>query len=86
MRALGAIVAKSCHVRHVFLRYENQANIARKWSLAKEYEKNQSYGHTCVHDNMVAWAIRALGSKGFERDACVTGIYALIERFMVDLG
>ena len=23
---------KSCHLRHVFSRYENQTNIARKWS------------------------------------------------------
>ena len=31
--------------------------------LAKEYEKNPSYGHTRVHDNMVPWALRALGTK-----------------------
>ena len=31
--------------------------------LAKEYEKNPSYGHTSVHDNMVPWALRALGTK-----------------------
>ena len=30
--------------------------------LAKEYEKNLSYGHTHVHDNMVPWALRALGT------------------------
>ena len=29
--------------------------------LAKEYEKN--HGHTLVHDNMVPWALRALGTK-----------------------
>ena len=28
-----------------------------------EYEKNPSYGHTRVHDNMVPWALRALGTK-----------------------
>ena len=31
--------------------------------LVKEYEKNPSYGHTRVHDNMVPWALRALGTK-----------------------
>ena len=31
--------------------------------LAKEYEKNPSYGHTRVHDNIVPWALRALGTK-----------------------
>ena len=31
--------------------------------LAKEYEKNPSHGHTRVHDNMVPWALRALGTK-----------------------
>lgn len=31
--------------------------------LAKEYEKNPSYGHKSVHDNMVPWALRALGTK-----------------------
>ena len=31
--------------------------------LAKEYEKNSSYGHTRVHDNIVPWALRALGTK-----------------------
>ena len=31
--------------------------------LAKEYEKNPSYGHTCMHDNMVPLALRALGTK-----------------------
>ena len=31
--------------------------------LVKEYEKHPSYGHTRVHDNMVPWALRALGTK-----------------------
>ena len=31
--------------------------------LAKEYEKNPSYGRTRVHDNMVPWALGALGTK-----------------------
>ena len=31
--------------------------------FAKEYEKNPSYGHTRVHNNMVPWALRALGTK-----------------------
>ena len=31
--------------------------------LAKEYEKNPSYGHTRVHDNIVPWALRALGTN-----------------------
>ena len=29
--------------------------------LAKEYEKN--HGHPLVYDNMVPWALRALGTK-----------------------
>ena len=28
--------------------------------LAKEYEKNPSYGHTRVQDNIVPWDLRAL--------------------------
>ena len=31
--------------------------------LAKEYEKNPSYGHTCMHDNIVPSALRAAGTK-----------------------
>ena len=31
--------------------------------LAKEYEKNPSYGHTRMHDNMLPRALRALGTK-----------------------
>ena len=31
--------------------------------LGKEYEKNPSNGNTRVHDNMVPWALRALGTK-----------------------
>ena len=31
--------------------------------LAKEYEKNPSYEHTRVHDNMAPWALRAPGTK-----------------------
>ena len=31
--------------------------------LVKEYEKNPSYGHTRVHNNMMPWALRALGTK-----------------------
>ena len=31
--------------------------------LVKEYEENPSYGHTLEHDNMVPWALRALGTK-----------------------
>ena len=40
--------------------------------LAKEYEKNlcyrhthmhECYEHTRMHDNMVPWALRALGTK-----------------------
>ena len=57
VRALGAIVAKSCHVRHVFSGYTKSNDVARKWCLAKEYEKNPSYGHTRVHDSMVPWAL-----------------------------
>ena len=49
-------------------------NIARKWSwlLAKENQKKtrvmdtrmqEGYGHTSMHDNMVPWALRALGTK-----------------------
>ena len=47
-----------CHLRHVFSGYENQMNIAWKWSqvVGKVYEKNSNYGHTHVHDNI------ALGS------------------------
>ena len=30
--------------------------------LAKEYEKRLSYGNTRVHDNMVPWALRLLGT------------------------
>ena len=76
MTALGAIVAKSSHA---FSGYENQRNIARKWSLAKEYEGNPIYGHTRVHDNMVPRAIRALGTKSFERGACVTEYRLLLK-------
>ena len=35
--------------------------------LAKEYEKNPSYGHTRVHDNMVPWALRALVGAKIEK-------------------
>ena len=31
--------------------------------FAKEYDKNQSYGHTRIHDNMVPSALRALSKK-----------------------
>ena len=31
--------------------------------LVKEYEKNPSYGHTRMQDNMVPSALRALGTK-----------------------
>ena len=31
--------------------------------LAKKYEKNPRYGRTRTHDNMVPWALRALGTK-----------------------
>ena len=31
--------------------------------LAKEYERNTSYGHTYMHDNMVPWTLRELGTK-----------------------
>ena len=31
--------------------------------LAREYKKNLSNGHMRVHDNMVPWALRALGTK-----------------------
>ena len=31
--------------------------------LAKEYEENPSYGHTRVHDKIVPWALRPLGTK-----------------------
>ena len=34
--------------------------------LAKQYEKNPSYGHTRVYDNMVPWGLRALGTKRVE--------------------
>jgi len=33
--------------------------------LAKQYEKNPSYGHTPVYDNMVPWDLRALGTKTY---------------------
>ena len=31
--------------------------------LGKKYEKSPSNGNTRVHDNMVPWALRALGTK-----------------------
>ena len=34
--------------------------------LAKQYEKNPSYRHTRVYDNMVPWDLRALGTKRVE--------------------
>ena len=56
---LGLLVAP-----HVFSGYENQTNIAH-WSrvVGEVHEKKPNYGHTRMHDNMVPWALRALGTK-----------------------
>ena len=46
--AYGAIVVKSCHLRHVFSGYENKRTLHKSGLglLAKNYEKNPSYGRT----------------------------------------
>ena len=46
----------------MFLGYENQTNNGLGL-LAKEYEKNPSYGHTRIRNSMVHSALRALGTK-----------------------
>jgi len=66
-----------CHLRHVFSGHENQTDIARKWSRVVDEvsEENPNYGHTRVHDNMVPWALRALGTT---RQRLRRWIYSLI--------
>ena len=59
-RSHGAIVAKSCHLLHVFSGYENQTNIARKWTRIVGERiggKPELRLHTCM-------VPRALGAPG----------------------
>ena len=53
MWAHGVIVAKSCHLRHVFSGYGNQTNIARKWNRVvgeRIREKSELRTHTWSMD------------------------------------
>ena len=45
-----------------------------KSGLWRKNSMKTRFTDTRVHDNMVPRAIQALGTKTFERDACVTGI------------
>ena len=55
MWAQGAIVAKSCHLRHLFSEYENQTNIARK--------RSRVVGERIREKPVVPLALRALATK-----------------------
>ena len=54
-----------CRLCHVFSGYENQTNIARKWPwvAGKRIREKPLVTDTRMHDNIVPWALRALGTK-----------------------